>query len=336
MQSWARLYRSLPQIRHRHRLRQFQRLRRVRHAWAQRQVVALMEPRHGVGCRDPYRLGRHDACSPSPWRPRDQAGNRGKNLACIRDRFYAPVRLVMLTDPLTLADRFALLIADLCRAIAARIAGERMAGLFINLISEQLRRMSAGFAALAAGVRAGTVAAATVARRPASRPRAPRHVPRGFAWLLCLVPKVAPYGAYLPDPLADPEMAALVSAAPQVGRSLRPRCRMPGVRPAPELLRPPATAAPAPAFAEAKPLRLRAGRPPASTAAPGRPASRPVGPPCDPAGFCPTVAAVSGCGPPFGLGRAAPTHDQFIPITQRTTAPRSFPAARGALKHDPC
>jgi len=75
---------------------------------------------------------------------------------------------------LTLTDRFALLIEELCRAIAARIAGERMAGLFTSLISEHLRRLSAGCAALVAAVRDGTLAAATVARRPGFRPRASR------------------------------------------------------------------------------------------------------------------------------------------------------------------
>jgi hypothetical protein len=204
-------------------------------------------------------------------------------LTCIRDRFCAFVPLVMLTDPLTLSDRFALLIEELCRAIAARIAGERMAGLFINLISEHLRRMSAGFAALVAAVRAGTLPAATDARRPGFRPRAPRRVPHRFAWLLRLVPKIAPFGACLPDPPADPEMAALVSATPQVGRGPRLRCRRPGVRPAPGLLPTRATAAPAPS---------------ARRAAPGRPASPPIDPPRDPAGFYPTVAGVSGCGPP--------------------------------------
>jgi hypothetical protein len=194
----------------------------------------------------------------------------GKNLTCIRDRFCAFVPLVMLTDPLTLSDRFALLIEELCRAIAARIAGERMAGLFINLISEHLRRMSAGFAALVAAVRAGTLPAATDARRPGFRPRAPRRVPRRFAWLLRLVPKIAPFGACLPDPPADPEMAALVSATPQVGRGPRLRCRRPGVRPAPGLLPTRATAAPAPSARRAT-RRVFTRRSPASLGAARRP-----------------------------------------------------------------
>jgi hypothetical protein len=145
--------------------------------------------------------------------------------------------------PPTPAERFALIIEGLCRAVAARGAGGRLAGPLIVLIWTRLGRLAGRFAALAARVAAGTASPRRSAspRRASQRPRPPyRRLPRRFAWLPRLVPEAAAYGAQLQHLLSDPEMAALVAAAPQAGRLLRPLCRMLGVRPPPGLHKPPA------------------------------------------------------------------------------------------------
>jgi hypothetical protein len=54
-----------------------------------------------------------------------------------------------------------------------------------------------------------------------------------------LVPEAACFGGQLRHLLSDPEMAALLRAAPQAGRLLRPLCRILAVPPDPKLLPPP-------------------------------------------------------------------------------------------------
>lgn len=171
--------------------------------------------------------------------------------------------------PVTVASRFAALIEVLCRAVAARGGRGGLAGPLTILIWTRLRRMAARFARLSARVASGTP---PVTRSRAASPRKPRpaplRLPRGFAWLVRLVPEAAAAAAQLRHLLADPEMVALLEAAPQAGRLLRPLCRMLGVRPPPAPRRPARAAMPAgpPAAREpptdAPPIRARAGPPP--------------------------------------------------------------------------
>jgi hypothetical protein len=147
------------------------------------------------------------------------------------------------TAPPAAADRFVLIIDGLCRVVAAR-HGRGLAGPLIVLIWGRLRRLAARFAVLAAHVRAGTLPATRrrATPRPAAAPRAfvaPPRTPRGFAWLVRLVPEAAPYGEVLRHLLDDPEMAALLEAAPRMGRLLRPLCRMLGAAPPGGTLPPP-------------------------------------------------------------------------------------------------
>jgi hypothetical protein len=170
---------------------------------------------------------------------------------------------VFLATPPAPAERFANLIEGACRVVAAQSAGGRLAGPLIMLIWGRLRRLGARFAGLVARIRAGTLPLVAAARRPASArpactPRPPPLLPRCFAWLARLVPEVNPYGAELYTLLSDPEMAALVCAAPQMGGILRPLCRMLGVKSMPGLLLP-RRAARAPAAGAAKPSRARPG-----------------------------------------------------------------------------
>ncbi len=140
--------------------------------------------------------------------------------------------------PLPPIERFAFIIGTLLQAVAARGA---VIGVIHILIWKRLSRLGVRFAKLAARVRSGKLPSATSAgsragrqakRRksddPADRPV--ERLPRGFAWLLRLVPEAAVYGSQLNHLLSDPEMVALLQAAPQMGRLLRPLCQMLGIR----------------------------------------------------------------------------------------------------------
>jgi len=66
-------------------------------------------------------------------------------------------------------------------------------------------------------------------------------LPRGFAWLVKLLPETAVYGSQLQVLFADPAMAAMMQAAPaSLCRPVRSLCHMLGVRPPPILAPPPA------------------------------------------------------------------------------------------------
>ena len=120
--------------------------------------------------------------------------------------------------------------------VAARGGTGGLAGPLIVLIWTRLRRMAGRFAGLAARVAAGTASPRRRASpHPATgRPHPPyRRLPRGFAWLVRQLPGTAAGAAQMQYLLAEPEMAALLAAAPQMGRILRPLCRMLGVRPRP-------------------------------------------------------------------------------------------------------
>jgi hypothetical protein len=144
---------------------------------------------------------------------------------------------VSATLPSTPADRFAGIIDALCRAVAARVGWGGLTGPLVILIWSRLRRMAVRFARLAHPRSAA--ARATTRRTPASRPAPPR-LSRAFAWLVQRVPQAAAHGSQLQQLLADPAMAALLAQTPQVGRILRPLCRLLGVPPPPGLRLPPA------------------------------------------------------------------------------------------------
>ena len=207
--------------------------------------------------------------------------------------------------PQALPDRFAAVIDVLCRSVAARGGRGGLPGPFIVLVWSWLRRTARRFARLAAKVEAGTLPRR---RRPAAhgksrtlpadpppddpkRPRRPPRprLPRGFAWLPRLVPAASVSGSQLQHLLGTPEMAALLEAAPQAGRLLRPLCRMLGVRLTPALVRP---HQPRPPARPGKGAR----RPAAS-----RPAVRPdqLAPP-PPASPVPLPRRPAGRGPPDG------------------------------------
>jgi len=184
-------------------------------------------------------------------RPPDDEGRREETRCpdggvCVLCSFMAA--------PLSAADRFACIVASLCRAIAARGAAPALAGPLAALLWGRLHRLAARFAAIVARVAVGAgPVVARARRRPAPRPApvSPRpRLPEGFGWLLRPVPEAAAYASQLRHLLADPEVVALLTAAPQLARLLRPLCRSLGIRPMPALpppVRPQRPPPPAPA-----------------------------------------------------------------------------------------
>ncbi len=179
----------------------------------------------------------------------------------------------MSNPPRTPAECFATIILWLGRAVD----GPSMWGHFSRplalLILDRIRTINQAFARLAARIGAGTY----IARRPADTPRQragphPRKknpLPQTFAWLVKLLPETAAYGSQLNHLFADPEMAALMAAAPAaMRRPLRSLCRMLGVDPPKVLALPPPPPRPKP---ERKP------KPPRHDRDPGFSPKRPMG-----------------------------------------------------------
>ncbi|MDA8249534.1 MAG: hypothetical protein M0Z28_10170, partial [Rhodospirillales bacterium] len=150
-----------------------------------------------------------------------------------------------------------------------------LAGPLIILIWTRLKRIAQRVDRIAARLAAGTLHPPR-RRAPRARRRSPAErpaLPRNFGWLVRQVPAAAAGTCQLQALLADPAMEALIAAAPQIGRSLRPLCHMLGLRP-PPVLRIPAPARPPAAGPAPLPAAARR-RAPEGTA---RPADPPVPP----------------------------------------------------------
>jgi hypothetical protein len=170
-----------------------------------------------------------------------------------------------------------IIIGGLCEAVARRISADRTAGPLILLIDARLRRLVARFTSLAARFQAGKL---RPPRHRKPQPRPPRErqrlLPESFGWLIRFVPyQAACFGSQLQHQLSQPEMVALIEAAPQAGRILRPLCRMLAVPLPPSLRLPPRPPKPR----KPKPPRQPAAEPscdtaPASGRKPRHPPSR--------------------------------------------------------------
>jgi hypothetical protein len=149
-----------------------------------------------------------------------------------------PVPFVSSQATFSPAERLARLIDGLCKAVAARGPGGFLAAPLLLLLWARLKQASVRILRLAARARAGkrsTPRAAPlhpVARQPLLHP--PRRLPHRAGWLLGPVPDARALASQLRSLLAEPDMAALLEAAPGIERLLRPLCRMLGVaRPKP-------------------------------------------------------------------------------------------------------
>jgi len=149
-----------------------------------------------------------------------------------------------------------IIVTALQKAAAARAGRDHAVAPLVMLLWTRLARLTARFDALVARLTAGRPAAPARQRtRPARKaPAAGLRLPRGQAWLIRLLPgEAASYGCQLQALLADPAMAALLAAAPEAGRILRPLCRLLAIAPEGLLALPSAAGKPAPKPRPAKP-----------------------------------------------------------------------------------
>jgi hypothetical protein len=143
---------------------------------------------------------------------------------------YIPLRTPV--PPNSPAARLVLLLDELCAAIAARGAGGLLTKPLFFLLWGRLRRAAVRAIRIAARITAGTPPPAPRPRTTPRPPRPPRpptlRLPRGFAWVVLLVPGTAAFGTQLQGLLAEPELARL-AGDPAMRRLLNPLCRMLGV-----------------------------------------------------------------------------------------------------------
>ena len=79
--------------------------------------------------------------------------------------------------------------------------------------------------------------------------RKPGLLPRRFGWLAASSPEdwhINAWRSVLEEMLAEPEMAAVIAGAPEIGRRLRPICHMLAIKPPPGLALPKRVRAPRP------------------------------------------------------------------------------------------
>jgi hypothetical protein len=166
------------------------------------------------------------------------------------------------------AERSATLLLWLGRAADSRYRGGWLTGPLIIRILNRLREIKQRFARVAARLAAGHCSPRkSGGPRPGRPPGRPNRLPTSVAWLIKLVPEAAASASQLRTLLADPEMAALLAAAPvPMARTLRPLCRMLGVD-VPPMLAPPPSARP-----------KTSAPPPAEAAGEARPAQKPKRP----------------------------------------------------------
>jgi hypothetical protein len=159
-------------------------------------------------------------------------------------------RVHILPAPRNLTERFDWVIQRLCDAVAIQSAKWAYITPLMVLVWGRLRRMSRRFAALAARMEAGRLKPPrpSVRNPDPGKTRPPRPpapwppVPSTPGWLLHYVQLEAAATANLLRHMLehDPEMRALLEAAPQLGRILRPLLRMVSPAPLPAtLVRPP-------------------------------------------------------------------------------------------------
>jgi hypothetical protein len=138
---------------------------------------------------------------------------------------------------LTVAERIAMILEGLGRAVAARITPRRPGGAMVAslilLVWTRIRRVDGQIQWLLALFLAGrlrVVVGVQAGRGGAGVPGVMRRVPSRFGWLLGLVPyEAAGFASQLRAVLAEPEMVALLEASPQARGVLGPLCRMLGV-----------------------------------------------------------------------------------------------------------
>jgi hypothetical protein len=210
--------------------------------------------------------------------------------------------------PRNLTERFDWVIQRLCDAVAIQSAKWAYITPLMVLVWGRLRRMSRRFASLAARMEAGRLKPPRpvvenpdpgVTRPP--RPPPPRPpFPSSPGWLLHYVQLEAAATANLLRHMIehDPQMRALLEAAPQLGRILRPLLFMVSPAPLPARLTPPPTTRPPttrPSTTRPSTTRPSTTRPSTTRPSTTRPAAGPVAPSLG------TVPTDTGAAEPPGL-----------------------------------
>ena len=144
--------------------------------------------------------------------------------------------------PPTPAERFGVILHYLILAVAAMSGGDRLSFPMIGFINARIREIKLRITRIAERLRDGTyVPRRTGPRRPPAirRPWQPSKLPTKRGWLLKLVPDAVCFRSKLEILLCDPEMAALLAAAPEaIGRPFRSLCWMLRMPPPKILARP--------------------------------------------------------------------------------------------------
>ena len=193
------------------------------------------------------------------------------------------------------AENLATILRWLARSVATQGILHKLAAPIVGLLLGRIRTIGQDFARLVARLRTGTYRPRRYAPRrpPAARtPRRHSDLPRTFGWLLPMLPEAVQYRAQLDHLMRDPEMLALLEAAPApMARVLRPLCWSLRLSPPPVLARPrPAGRPPRFAAPAEAPRPARSHRPASPPGSPPRisPRSRPPAAPVPP----------RACGPP--------------------------------------
>jgi hypothetical protein len=159
-----------------------------------------------------------------------------------------------------LARWLTMIVTGLRQAAADRAGRDPAIAPLVTLLWKRLARLTSRFDALLARLDAGhpaplrrpRVLPARTAARAAPAPGL--RLPGSRYWLIRLLPgEAASYGSQLQALLAKPETAALLAAAPEAGRILRPLCRLLGVHPEGALALPSAAGKPASQQSAVKP-----------------------------------------------------------------------------------
>jgi hypothetical protein len=146
-------------------------------------------------------------------------------------------------QPPTPIELFRILIRSLCAALETQSLAGRLARPLMSLILHRVITISHRIRRFIERIEAGRPfprRRGAVARPAAPRKHTPDPLPRKVGWLGPLLPDVVLLRGQLSGMLEKPEMKALMAAAPeQMGRALRPLCRMLGLEPPPSIALPP-------------------------------------------------------------------------------------------------
>ena len=147
----------------------------------------------------------------------------------------------------TLSDRFVSIIEGLLRALSIQARHRHSNGALLLLAWKRFQRTRLRFIDLVTRMRAGTLPAAVARRSRAGVARTVPVVPpavvvpRRFGWVHRMMDEPWHLNCWRNEMevmLEDPELLAVLAAAPQMGRELRPLCHMLAIKPPPALMLP--------------------------------------------------------------------------------------------------